>query len=56
MADPFTSSRQDPSVDGLNIRSFEPFGDAAMQETTRTFFKAGWDGIWACVDAGRIRR
>ncbi|CAK9031063.1 Uncharacterized protein SCF082_LOCUS19475 [Durusdinium trenchii] len=32
---------KDPAVDGLNIRSFEPFGDAAMQETTRTFFKVG---------------
>ena len=31
---------EDPGVDGLNIRSFEPYSDAAMQETTRTFFKA----------------
>ena len=30
---------EDPGVDGLNIRSFEPYSDAAMQETTRTFFK-----------------
>jgi len=32
---------KDPGVDGLNIRSFEPYSDAAMQETTRTFFKVG---------------
>ena len=37
---PANETWEDPGVDGLNIRSFEPYSDAAMQETTRTFFKA----------------
>lgn len=38
----------------MNIRSFEPFGDAAMQETTRTFFKAGWDFGHSLAEVGQL--
>ena len=48
---------EDPGVDGLNIRSFEPYSDAAMQETTRTFFKepGGNPGGWVVVNVRTVK-